>query len=97
MNKTLVSLLSYAATVLITIVISMTSFWMMIGREFVTRNEAEVIVNQKIEAVDAKIKIANENSEKVGVVIQKNTDAIRSLEVQIAILNKTLELLEKRD
>ena len=57
-----------ATTVLVTIVLTMTGFWMMIGREFVTRSEARDMIAEKINHVD-------EGNQDVKRVIQKNTDA----------------------
>lgn len=83
--------------VLITIIISMTGFWMMIGREFVTRSEAETIVNQRVQSDIKSLQLqmdnfaANDNMSRQA--LQKNTEAIQGLQVQMASLNTTLEIM----
>ena len=62
---------SQAATVLITIVISMTGFWMMIGREFVTREEVSKMTETRLELVRDNMndfeKIAEAIVNKIGL------------------------------
>ncbi len=92
-------LVGQAFTVLLTIVISMTGFWMMIGRELATRDEVHTIVNTKMIAIDAKLEQRSESDARLERVMEKNTDAIQGLQVQIATLNATLEAMgrERKD
>jgi hypothetical protein len=96
MNATMLRLSGTVATVMITIIISMTSFWMMIGRNFTTRNEVNTMMENRVHIVEQQIEQSAASNIKVQGVIEKNTEAIQGLHVQIAILNKTLELLEKQ-
>lgn len=74
--------------VLITIIISMTSFWMMIGKDFVTRDETRLIIEREIEPID-------ENLDKYSSILQKNTDAIIDLKLSLTALG-SLDAMEKR-
>jgi len=84
-NDYMLKLAGYAVTVFVTIVITMTGFWMMVGRDFVTKSEVDKMIDLRVTAIEQR-------EEKFDKVIEKNTEAIQRLEIQIAILNKTLEL-----
>lgn len=84
-----------AATVMLTIVISMTGFWMMIGRELATRDEVYTIVNTKMIAIDAKLNARVQQDQRLEKVLEKNTDAIQGLQVQIATLNVMLDTMRR--
>lgn len=86
----------YAATVLLTIVISMTGFWMMIGREYVTRSEAEIISDDKIALLAQRFNDKIESDKKIVSALDNNTQAINEFKIQIATLGKTLEYVEKQ-
>lgn len=82
-----------ATIVLVTIIISMTSFWMMIGKDYITRDETRIIVENEIEPVQAGL-------DRYSVILQKNTDAVIDLKLSLTALgsldamNKRLEFLE---
>lgn len=101
------SIVKYAATVLVTIVISGTGFWMMIGREYVTRTEAEAIAAAKVVGVESyfeqyrlrledRLAASAKQNEEIKIVINKNTEVINDFKVQMAIMTKTLSDIEKR-
>lgn len=90
-----VELMKYAGTVLITIIISMTGFWMMIGREYATRTEVKASVSEGISSLEDKLDIYLKQEEKLSRIIESNTIAINEFRVQIASLGKTLGYLEQ--
>ena len=77
-----------ATIVLVTIVISMTSFWMMIGKDYVTRDETRVIIEREIAPID-------ENIDAYRAILQKNTDAIIDLKLSLSALG-SLDAMDKR-
>ncbi len=96
MSEDFTQLTKYGLTVLVTIVISMTGFWLMIGREYVTRTEAEMIANDKTAIVSQRLNDKIESDKDIVRALENNTRAINEFQVQIATLAKTLEFMEKR-
>ena len=96
MSEDFSQLTKYGATVLVTIVISMTGFWLMIGREYITRTEAEAIAADKTAIVAQRLNDKIESDKDVVRALENNTKAINDFQVQIATLAKTLEFMEKR-
>ena len=91
---------------LATIVISMAGFWMLTGRDLVTRAEASTMVDQKTIAMQTKLELyheslvdhgheINKTNDKLERILEKNTEAINNLRIQIATLSHSLELLTK--
>ena len=89
---------------LATIVISMAGFWMLTGKDLITRIEAATLVEQKTVTLATKIELyhealvdheneINKQKEKLERILERNTEAINNLRVQIATLTHTLELL----
>jgi len=94
-SQSLIKVAANAVTVLVTIVISMTGFWMMIGRDFVTRDESRVLISTQIEKIDVDIKNHSEILRKINDTIQKNTDTIINLKLSLTSLS-SLAAMEKR-
>jgi len=89
------------------IVVSMSGFWMMTGRDLITRDEARLLVQQQTIAMQTKLELYHEalldqedriarQEEKLQTVLEKNTEAINALKVQIATLSQSLEMLTGR-
>lgn len=87
----------YGATVLITIIISMTGFWMMMGRDFVTRAEAKEIAIEQVVLVDQKLEIYRQDTKETRSVINKNSEVINELRVEIAKLTQALHGINNTD
>jgi len=92
---------------LATIVISMAGFWMLTGKDLISRGEAATLVDQRTIAMATKLELYHESlvdheheikktNDKLERILEKNTDAINSLRVQIATLAHSLELLTTR-
>ena len=93
MNKTTSNLTSQAATVLITIVISMTGFWMMIGREFVTREEASKITETRLELIKENMENFEQDSRDLQRSIDENNNSINNLRIELAKLESAMTSL----
>ena len=90
------------------IVVSMSGFWMMTGRDLITRDEARLLVQQQTIAMQTRLELYHEalldqedriarQEEKLQTVLEKNTEAINALKVQIATLSQSLEMLTGRN
>ena len=91
MDKYWGKLAGQAITVLLTIVISMTGFWMMIGREFTTRNEVLSLIRTQTQSLQGELDRHNKQEEKLEKIIERNTDVIQELRIQMATLSAILE------
>lgn len=96
LSSTLLKLSGTAITTLLTIVITMTGFWMMIGRDYVTREEAEVMVSKENRVILTLIEERSNNEARLEKVLEKNTEAIQALKIQITVLNNTLEHIDDK-
>lgn len=89
-------ILKYAATVLLTIVLSMTGFWLMIGRDFITRAEAAVIADDKVALISQRLNDKIESDKEIVRALENNTKAINEFKINIATLSKTLEFMDDK-
>lgn len=96
MSNDFTEMTKYGMTVLITIIISMTGFWLMMGREYITRAEAEAIAADKTAIVAQRLNDKIESDKDVVRALENNTKAINEFQIQIATLAKTLEFMEKK-
>ena len=89
------------------IVVSMSGFWMMTGKNLINRDEARVLVQQQTIAMETKLELYYKalleqedriarQEEKLEKVLEKNTEAINALKVQIATLSQSLDSLYDR-
>lgn len=81
---------------------------MMTGRNLISRNEANLLVRQQTIALETKLELYHEGlldqeqrltkqEEKLQRILEKNTEAINDLRVQIATLSQSLSALTNRD
>ena len=86
------------------IVVSMAGFWMTAGRNLINRDEATLLVQQQTVALETKLELykeglleqenrLNKQEEKLERVLEKNTEAINELRVQIATLSQALAII----
>ncbi len=80
-------LLKQAIVVFITIIFTMAGYWIMIGRDFVTRAEVDSMINNNHRIVQFEIDQLAESRKEIAVALDKNTEAITELKVAIAKLN----------
>ena len=89
------SILTQVITVLLTIVISMTGFWLMIGREFVTRSETSTMISNQLSLVQERVSVYKEDYKELRRVIDRNSEALTDLKIQIGQLTNTLDFLRE--
>lgn len=102
MNETIVHFWESVATTALGIVITMIGFWFTIGRNMASKTEvAEMIETKSPYLQDRQFIMERLNSNKeiqsaFANALQRNTEVLNELKVQIATLGKTLEALEER-
>lgn len=102
MNETIIHFWENIATTSIGIIITMLGFWFTIGKNMVTRSEvADIIKNESPYCQDRqfimeRLAINKETQAAFASALQRNTEVMNELKVQIATLGKTLEALEDR-
>jgi hypothetical protein len=90
------------ATTSIGIIVTMIGFWVAIGKNMATKAEvAEMIETKSPYILDRqfimeRLAINKETQAALTNMLQRNTEVMNELKVQIATLGKTLEALEER-
>ena len=92
----------YAATTSLGIILSMIGFWFTFAKNMATKTEvAEMIENrspylQDRQFIMERLAINKEAQAALTNMLQRNTEVMNELKIQIATLGKTLEALEER-
>lgn len=90
------------STVSIGIIVTLISFWVGIGRKIVSREDiVEMIKNdspylQDKQFIMERLATNKETQAALTNMLQRNTEVMNELKIQIATLGKTLEALEER-
>lgn len=102
MGETIIHFWENIATTSIGIIVTMLGFWITIGKNMVTKAEViEIIEKQSPYLQDKQFIMERLNSNKetqaqFASALQRNTEVMTELKIQIATLAKTLEALEQR-
>lgn len=102
MSETIIHFWENIATTSIGIIITMLGFWVTIGKNMVTKAEVvEIMERQSPYLQDKQFIMERLNSNKetqaqFASALQRNTEVMTDLKIQIATLAKTLEALEQR-
>ena len=102
MTDTIVHFWENLATTSIGIIVTMLGFWITIGRNMATKAEvAHMIDTQSPYIHDRQFimeRLANnkESQAAFSMALQRNTEVMNELKIQIAMLGKTLEAIENR-
>ena len=102
MTDTIVHFWENLATTSIGIIVTMLGFWITIGRNMATKAEvAHMIDTQSPYLHDRQFimeRLANnkESQAAFSMALQRNTEVMNELKIQIAMLGKTLEAIENR-
>lgn len=89
-------------TSMITVIISLIGFWTGFIKNLVSRKEVEHMIATQSqyckdrEFIMARLNDHKEDSATLFKALNKNTEVMSELKVQIGMLSKTLETLEKR-
>jgi hypothetical protein len=102
MSEHIVNFWQNIATTCVGIIVTMIGFWVAIGKNMVTRTEVSNIIknespyNQDRQFIMERLASNKETQAALTGMLQRNTEVMNELKVQIATLGKTLEALEER-
>jgi len=102
MNETIIHFWENIATTALGIIVTMIGFWVMIGRNMATKAEVlSMIETQSPYVTDRQFIMERLNSNKenqaaFASALQRNTDVMNELKIQLAMLGATLESVENR-
>lgn len=102
MSDTIIHFWENIATTSIGIIVTMLGFWLTIGRNMATKSEVLAMIETQSPYVHDRqfiMERLNSNKESQAAfasALQRNSDVMNELKVQIGILGKTLEALEDR-
>lgn len=102
MSETIIHFWENIATTSIGIIVTMIGFWVAIGRNMATKAEVLDIIESKSpylqdrQFIMERLATNKETQAALTSMLQRNTEVMNELKVQIATLGKTLEALEER-
>lgn len=102
MSDTIIHFWENLATTSIGIIITLIGFWVTVGKNIITKAEViEIIENQSPYLQDKQFIMERLTNNKEALAqfanaLQRNTEVMNELKIQIGILGKTLEALEDR-
>lgn len=100
--ENLAHLWQIVATTSIGIIITLVSFWASVIRHMITKTDAISLIEnhspylQDKQFIMERLASNKENQKAFANALQRNTEVMTELKVQIATLGKTLEALEER-
>lgn len=102
MSENIVHFWQSVSTVSIGIIVTLVGFWVGIGRKIVGREEISDMIQkdspylQDRQFIMERLATNKETQAALTLMLQRNTEVMNELKVQIATLGKTLEALEER-
>lgn len=102
MSENIIHFWQAISTTCIGIIVALISFWIGIGRKIVAREEIfDMIKNdspyiQDRQFIMERLASNKETQAALTNMLQRNTEVMNELKIQIATLGKTLEALEER-
>lgn len=102
MSESLTHFWQSVATVCIGVIVTLIGFWAGVGRKIVGRDEISEMIkndspyNQDRQFIMERLASNKETQHALTTMLQRNTEVMNELKIQIATLGKTLEALEDR-
>ena len=102
MSETIIHFWENIATTSIGIIVTMVGFWVAIGRNMATKAEVLVMIetqspyNHDRQYIMERLNNNKESQVAFANALQRNTEVINELKIQIAMLSATLQTLEHR-
>jgi divalent metal cation (Fe/Co/Zn/Cd) transporter len=102
MSETIINFWENIATASIGIIVTMIGFWVAIGRNMATKTEVSHMIETQSpyihdrQFIMERLASNKESQAAFANALQRNSDVMNELKVQIGILGKTLEALEDR-
>ena len=102
MNETIIHFWENLATTSLGIIVTMIGFWFTIGKNMTTKADVIDMIETKSpylhdrQFIMERLAINKETQAALTNMLQRNTEVMNELKIQIAMLGKTLEALEDR-
>jgi hypothetical protein len=102
MGETIIHFWQSLATASIGIIVTMMGFWVAIGRNMATKSEVAHMIEtqspylQDRQFIMERLASNKESQAQFATALQRNSDVMNELKIQLATLGKTLEALEDR-
>lgn len=102
MTETIMHFWESLATTSVGVVVTLVSCWLTIGRHMVTKEEVLNIIETQSpylhdrQFIMERLNVNKESQAAFALALQRNTEVMNELKIQIATLGKTLEALEER-
>jgi len=102
MSETIIHFWENIATTAIGIIVTMIGFWITIGRNMATKAEVSHMIETQSpyihdrQFIMERLASNKEAQAAFAAALQRNTEVMTELKIQIAMLGKTLEALEDR-
>ena len=104
-NNSVGSFLENLSTHMLYIILSLIGFWTTFIKNLVSRKDVEEMIHscarssqyaQDRQYIMERLEINKENQKAFSDALQRNTEVMNELKIQIATLSKTLEAIEHR-
>jgi hypothetical protein len=102
MNENIVQFWETIATTSLGIIITMIGFWVTVGKNMATKSDVAHMIETQSPYVNdrqfimERLAVNKESQTQFATALQRNTEVMNELKIQIATLGKTLEALEDR-
>ena len=102
MSETIIHFWENIATTCLGIIVTMIGFWFTIGKNMATKSEVSEMIETKSpylqdrQFIMERLAVNKETQAALTGMLQRNTEVMNELKIQIATLGKTLEALEER-
>lgn len=102
MSETIIHFWQSLATASIGIIVTMMGFWVAIGRNMATKAEVSHMIETQSpyihdrQFIMERLNTNKETQAAFSTALQRNTEVMNELKIQLATLGKTLEGLEER-
>jgi hypothetical protein len=102
MSENIIHFWQSLATASIGIIVTMMGFWVAIGRNMATKSdvlhmiETQSPYSQDRQFIMERLAINKETQAAFAMALQRNTEVMNELKIQLVTLGKTLEALENR-
>lgn len=102
MSETIIHFWQSLASASIGIIVTMMGFWVAIGRNMTTKAEVSHMIETQSpyihdrQFIMERLNTNKETQAAFSTALQRNTEVMNELKIQLATLGKTLEALEER-
>lgn len=102
MSDTIIHFWENVATASLGIIVTMLGFWFTLGKNMATKSEVSEMIETKSpylqdrQFIMERLAVNKETQAALTGMLQRNTEVMNELKIQIATLGKTLEALEER-